>query len=55
MLAIQLPSHDERVESVVDDGLSHSPKPVRAGRPQTLTMRWSVDDGSLVARWTIDP
>jgi hypothetical protein len=52
MLAIKLPRHDERVESVVDDGLSNSPEPVRGDRPQALMMRWSADRGSLIARWT---
>ena len=51
MFAIQLPSHDEQVESIVDDEL----KAERGDRPQTLTMRWSVDYGSPIARWTIDP
>jgi hypothetical protein len=51
MLAIQLPSHDERVERIVDDELTAE----RGHRPQTLTMRWSVDDGTLIARWTITP
>lgn len=50
MLAIQVPSLDEQDERVVDDVEAE-----RGDRPHTLMLRWSVEHGSPVARWTIEP